>query len=270
MLEEFLKFVNDSKGKISSQRFRETYFVKMGKENLWIWFIEETKLLDCYQNSEKMFLIHNGYKEPPRCYCGNPVLVIVGPKGRISEFCCAKCAQKSTSRAQKLSITKNERNKDIEYKNQIETKRKNTMQEKYGVEYNSQRLEIKELLHFKQNFLELPINIIIDEYLSGFSLVALGEKYNVDYSTIKNRLVSVGIDIRLKTNSSIFEDQLSYLLTENNIQHERNIYSIIKKTKQLELDFVIEKHKLAIEINGLYWHSFGIKETKEQKEKHLF
>lgn len=43
--------------------------------------------------------------------------------------------------------------------------------------------------------IELPIDSIIIEYNNGATLTSLGEKYNCSNNTIKNRLISMGIEI---------------------------------------------------------------------------
>lgn len=42
-----------------------------------------------------------------------------------------------------------------------------------------------------------------------------------------------------------------------------------KQIYPFELDFFIESHKIAIECNGDYWHSFNSLETREERNKHL-
>lgn len=270
-LNSFLLFVSDSAGKISSRRFRKDFFIRNGREELWQWFIQTSEHLNCYDNNQKIFLLQRNVLTPPKCIvCGEPSIVGYGPKGTISDHCSKKCSHASSDRAQRISATKKQKNQDVTYKQQIEDKRKQTMVQKYGVEFNSQREEVKELLHFKQNIIDIPISVLINEYNSGMSLVDLGLKYNVDYSTIRKRLVDNGVEIRQKTNTSQFENIIENMLISNGISYSRNNFSLLKKTKSLELDFLIEDYKAAIEVNGLYWHSWEIKETKDQREKHLF
>jgi len=64
---------------------------------------------------------------------------------------------------------------------------------------------------------------------------------------------------------SQFEDQIAKYLTKWGVEFQRNK----KIIKPYELDFYIESHNLAIEINGLYWHSeiAGKKDKKYHEMK---
>lgn len=46
-------------------------------------------------------------------------------------------------------------------------------------------------------------------------------------------------------------------------------YNTRKVIAPFELDIWIPEHKVGIEINGLFWHSFSSSETKQQREAHL-
>ena len=50
--------------------------------------------------------------------------------------------------------------------------------------------------------LELPIEKVISEYEEGHSLLEIAEKYQVHYTTVKNRLKKLGIEIRPKQKKS--------------------------------------------------------------------
>ena len=45
---------------------------------------------------------------------------------------------------------------------------------------------------------DLPLDLIISEYQSGMSTNALEKKYGVSDTTIRNRLVKAGVQIRKK------------------------------------------------------------------------
>lgn len=62
------------------------------------------------------------------------------------------------------------------------------------------------------------------------------------------------------------EIEISDYLKSINQNFTKNTQSVIKP---LELDFYIEDYNIAIEYNGLYWHSFDKKESKEEKNYHL-
>lgn len=62
--------------------------------------------------------------------------------------------------------------------------------------------------------------------------------------------------------TSHYENEITDFLKENNISFTKNDRSIIK---HYELDFYIEDYSLAIEFDGLYWHS----EEQKENDYHL-
>jgi len=66
-----------------------------------------------------------------------------------------------------------------------------------------------------------------------------------------------------------WENDIFMLLTENNINFDYRVRTILEN--KLELDFYIPKYKVAIELCGLYWHSEigGKKEKKYHRNKYL-
>ena len=94
----------------------------------------------------------------------------------------------------------------------------------------------------------------------------LGNIYNVDYETIRTRLVKNNIPIRRSSNYSLQEVEIRKFLDENNIEHITNSYDIIP----YELDIYIPKYKFAIEHNGNFFHSSFSKESEKLlRNKHL-
>lgn len=109
----------------------------------------------------------------------------------------------------------------------------------------------------------------------------LCEKCNSTYNIHKQLLYerySRNYEVCVKCNPigsssrSGYEKELSYFLTSLNIEHITSDRSIISK----ELDIFIPIKKLAIEINGLYWHNelfvsddYHIKKTIECNDKDI-
>lgn len=62
--------------------------------------------------------------------------------------------------------------------------------------------------------------------------------------------------------SSLLQHRFAEQLTSHGIEVVANTRKVIRP---LELDIWIPQHKVAVEIDGLYWHSFGSIETKEQR-----
>lgn len=75
--------------------------------------------------------------------------------------------------------------------------------------------------------------------------------------------------IESKACGTKWENDIFMLLTENSINFDYRTQLILSERK--ELDFYIPKHKIAIELCGLYWHSEvgGEKEKKYHRNKYL-
>jgi len=71
-----------------------------------------------------------------------------------------------------------------------------------------------------------------------------------------------------RNTTSYLEYQVSKLLSDNNISHLRNCRSLITSAdnNKLEIDIVIPQSNLAIEINGVVWHSTKFKKDTKYHE----
>lgn len=161
---------------------------------------------------------------------------------------------------------------------------KNTLQKKYGVENASQleqhKIGIKRYFdnlnerqrkkfasniinYNRKNWSEENIDITenkdkLKNYLinnSGKSIIEIANELSVSYSVIQRKVKEFNLQSYVKHNSSKEENELAEflfsLLDKDKVL--RNVRSIIDNN--LELDFYIPSKKLAIEMNGYYWHS---------------
>ena len=119
---------------------------------------------------------------------------------------------------------------------------------------------------YETNKLNLPLDEIVDKYVNqNKSTGYLASFYNCDVQTIRNQLKRLGIQLR-ETNVSKEEESIREFLTSLGVGYEKNIRSLIPGYR--ELDIVIPEHKLAIEVNGVFWHSdkekyYHLKKTKD-------
>jgi transposase len=97
----------------------------------------------------------------------------------------------------------------------------------------------------------------LKENYERMTIHELASFYSVDKSIIRKWLNEY--DIEIKTNSSRLEDDIFEFCYSLDESFERNDRTIIKP---LELDIVSKKHKLAIEVCGIYWHSDSIKKDR--------
>lgn len=109
-----------------------------------------------------------------------------------------------------------------------------------------------------------------------------------DYSTTKYVTAKLKVDIKCSYHGIFKQKAIDHLYGhgcpkcstivssghQDIIDYIKSIYNgtIIINDKTLiypyEIDIVIPDEKLAIEFNGLYWHSYGKKETTDEKRRH--
>lgn len=186
------------------------------------------------------------------------------------------CGPASVCKCTKENISKNvsssKHNMSDEQKLKIHEKRKSTMVEKYGVEYNSQRQEIKEILSLpktsKTVFEKLSnYEWLNQEYnINKRTTVDIANELSIHNSTVIEYLKKFDFIIRQRSRYSTIEVEIvEYIKSISNYIIIQNTKSIISP---LELDIYIPEIKIAFEINGLYWHSYGNTQM-ENKNRHL-
>lgn len=160
-----------------------------------------------------------------------------------------------------------------EQKNSINQKRQKSMIEKYGVGYNSQRTDIHHI--WQKNRMDSAVveklqnrGWLEDQYVQQKkTLVEIADDLGVYYSTVGEYCRQHGFKIRQRSNYSLEEKQLSDYLNSLNVTHETGDWDTLNGR---ELDIWIPEHRLAIEINGLYWHSFHPSQNRaENRKRHL-
>jgi very-short-patch-repair endonuclease len=152
---------------------------------------------------------------------------------------------------------------------EIKEKLRKTINKKYGVDNFPQSDKFKEIcehnnykkygisnparLHFNKDMVEIFNNKDLLEYLlNQYGIYKLSELINCDPSTIYRYTTLYSINLPPRT-SSHQEENISDFLNEQKINVITNSRRILPSGK--ELDFYFPDHNLAIEINGLYWHS---------------
>jgi len=276
-LQKILKISNNS-----PVRLRESYLKNNYSE------VYNTILSFCSNISDLPFIqkIWHWTQNKPdyfTCKCGNRTTFHKNWKDGYREFCSAKCSAISESTKEKRKGTTiqkwgvdNVAKSEITKKKQEETNLK-----KWGYKSTFQNPEVRE------KYKETSINkwgvdhfFKTDEFKLKTKKYYL-EKWGVDHQLkieeVKDKIketcqIKYGVETYLNTkhsrdsiksyNRSKYEDQISEFLTENNIDHITSERDVINP---LLLDIFIPKFNLAIEFNGLYWHS----EFKKEKDYHL-
>jgi hypothetical protein len=135
---------------------------------------------------------------------------------------------------------------------QVDEFKKKTMStnlERYGVENPKHRGIPKESLDV------LADPILLKNLLTGNPTKRASELLSVSSSSINKYVRDHGILVEKYL--TLGEIEISEFLTSHSIRHERNTRSIIPPK---ELDFYLPDYNLAIEFDGLYWHSDQFKD----------
>ena len=102
----------------------------------------------------------------------------------------------------------------------------------------------------------------VEEYKLGKPTSKIAEDYGCSTHIVLKYLKKNNIDCKRFTQP---ERAISYILNKHGIEHEVHNRLIIKPK---ELDIWIPPNNIAIEVNGLFWHS-SIKESNRHKHKFL-
>lgn len=219
-------------------------------------WVLENSLIESDHYPEMIYsAIHN---ESNICPNGNKRSVSRISEGWVGCGPANKCICTKEKISNSISNTKLQQSDEI--KQSIEHKRVNTMLSKYGVKYNSQRESVKQFLS-NPKISEYAYSLLSDkcwiteEYVSkSRSLVDIAHELGVFYGTVAEYCRKHGLEIRQRSNYSLEENKICQYLDILGIKYLRNDWNTLN-TK--ELDIVIPSKNLAIEVNGLYWHSYN-------------
>ncbi|MFW5848022.1 MAG: DUF7487 domain-containing protein [bacterium] len=137
---------------------------------------------------------------------------------------------------------------------EIQNKVKETNLRKYGVEHNSQR-NLKNVNDLNKKFVE---ETFIDSN-NNFDIKNFQLYYNISYSHSYKKLKEFNIDF-IKKESRGEDEIYEFISSITNSEIIRNSKNIIPP---FELDIYLLEYNLAIEYNGLYWHSEKINKDRK-------
>lgn len=217
------------------------------------------------------------------CGCGNKTTFNKNWRNGYRNFCSQKCSSsdKLTQEKRKTTTLQKWGVDNVSKSDLVKNKQKETNLKKWGHKSSFQNPEVQK--KYKETSLEkwgVDHFFKTDEFKLKTKKYYL-EKWGVDHQLkieeVKEKIketcqIKYGVETYLNTkhsresiknyNRSKYEDEISEFLTKNNIKHnisERNIIN------PLILDIFVPDFNLAIEFNGLYWHS----EFKKEKDYHL-
>jgi hypothetical protein len=135
----------------------------------------------------------------------------------------------------------------------VKNKTRNTWLRNHGVQHPSQRLYSEKTRQI------LSDRNLFEEFIKSRSLNSAAIELNIDRSTVGDYCGKHGVVI----SGSSYENEIGAFLTDMNLDHVMHSRSIIGP---YELDLFSEENRLAIEFNGLYWHSH---ERLKDRQYHL-
>jgi len=222
-------------------------------------------------------------------HCTNCSRYVKVNKSGAQKFCSNACLNESDYMREKVSEAARANSNNKARQAEINEKRRKTNRRKYGVDHvlqidgmgqrvkersNPQRIETlqrKSKEHFAQygfypqqaHLSEKAIRDINDKDLmydlycrQELPLDVIGNMIGTSPSTISNKAREFGFSRARATSRGeleLYEFVLSLGIPENEIvRQDRKVFS-----NQFELDLYIPYKNVAIEYNGIYWHSFG-------------
>lgn len=240
---------------------------------------ELDKLPEELSIKEKLYWYYNGIVERPVCkVCGKPVKFINSSKG-YSKHCSSKCSNGSetTKRRKKEAYRERYGVDNPQQCREIREKSKCTIEQRYGVDNVSKNPDIKEKK--RQKNLEragVPCNFYEKSpYLMEFEPNKNGEykykcshpnecdKCNEKWFLSTPQLHCIRLEFKTepctrllpynaKVDNNTIELYIKSILDESGVKYVQHDRSILNGK---ELDFFIPEHNIAIECNGMYWHS---------------
>ena len=138
-------------------------------------------------------------------------------------------------------------------------KRKNSCLKKYNL-YNNSQKHLKNLENFNKEFIES--NFVVNNKLN-YNLCM--KYFNYQYKRFNVLLTNMGVQFNnISYAETEINNYIQSLTTSQIIANDRTII------KPVELDLYLPNHDLAIEYNGLYWHSYGLNNiAQRQSDKHF-
>ena len=141
--------------------------------------------------------------------------------------------------------------------NHIKNKLKQTNLIRYGHEVASKNIEIrKNILKRRVDIPENKLDLLFNKKWLEYNHIVLNKSCNeiskeigIDVKTIYYKFKYFNIPINKNHKSKYEKEIIDFLKSENLIKNSRNIIP------PYELDIYLPDYKLAIEFNGLYWHS---------------
>jgi G:T-mismatch repair DNA endonuclease (very short patch repair protein) len=241
---------------------------------------------DKITSSQLVLFFYEGILSPPKCqnaHCEKYVKWWSNKKC-FSKYCCIKCSNSDPEKDQTTIKNNMEKYGVPRASMTTESKQKllNTNLCRYGVSSTAQLKEVKDKAKQtclkKYNYISSSISdiknleeysnrdFIIENFINDniFDLYGFRNYFNCGQVAAHNTLNRLNIDYnKYAARNTFIERIVEDFLKENNITFIKNDRMVLNGK---ELDFYLPEHKLGVELNGLYWHSYNTK-TKILKSK---
>jgi hypothetical protein len=253
-------------GDYAASRMTDSYFKKHYPE-LRCSILDVTKFYTEHEIvfSRRVLLIINNITSKIMCIiCNNEIDPNKKHTGGFGNLCSSYCAGKANL-GRRITYTEDE-------KLVTSAKRESTMLSTYGVRFNSQRLEVKDIIkesnkavnaHIRYDILE-DADLLISLY-AKYPSTRIGDMCNCDFSVVIIKLKEYGVEIR--TGGKISKEQYEIADIFNSfgcdIKHNRRILN------GYDIDVYSELNKFGVEYNGFPWHLelFGDKDMTYHHNK---
>ena len=267
---EILKAI-DERCSVPSRKCNFDFFrSKTDHRQDWIEFINECESKG-YSAPLFVLLCKNNLTSPGVCsICfTNERMMTTYAGNSLSKYCSKECSRNDKNRMRE-AVKK--RDSKPENKEKSISKRRATMLEKYGVEYNSQRAEVKPNLAKNKMSVENRSRVnsyewVYEQYITqGKTHEIIAREFKLDKASITNALRFHGIDARHGYSISYGQRQIFEYIESLGVKVILNDRKTLPERK--EIDIYCPENSFAIEYDGLYYHGLGEGYTIEQTRYH--
>ena len=226
---------------------------------------------------DKLYMYYNGLSEVPRCpICGRKVALASFFKG-YNKYCSKQCMYTSNERIEKIMLTQQNRYGGVGFQSkELMEKAQHTCKERYGVDNifsdsrfikDNQEKQRINLLKSHPDIISCNNNIYICRCPHPQCSQCEEKVYEIPSNNywvrtnqqieLCTKLYPIGYHNQTTSIETIVHD----ILDKYRVDYECNNRTILNGK---ELDVYIPSHKLAIECNGVYWHSSEVVNNNKQ------
>lgn len=264
--QKFSELVTNAAGRINSRALTREFFENGGNLALWEDFETKTAHVSDFPVGVRVGLYIDMDGVLPSCHCGAPVTVM---DRKLSKYCSRPCMYSDPGRGAAISQRMKEN------AGEYDRRRRRTMLERYGVEYNTQREEIKQNQKSPLNGNTLSKlndqDWMKEQFLvNGRSASDMAREIGVHYETVQVYLNKIGI-VASKTakiegylTQKKLEDALMVLFGKEAFVGRE--YQVPGTKKRWDMVFCVDGKNIVVEYDGdrHYMNSLTIKSDHEK------